>query len=88
VGPRDITPDVVAPLCEKLLPGIMEHIRLKFGARNPAALLSRSVAGVAGRMLVFTLPGSVRAVEEYFGEIRNVLEHLIFTVHGVDRHGA
>jgi molybdenum cofactor synthesis domain-containing protein len=85
-GPRDITPDVVAPLCEKLLPGIMEHIRLKFGAQKPAALLSRSVAGVMGRTLVFTLPGSVRAVEEYLGEIRNVLEHLIYTVHGIDRH--
>jgi molybdopterin adenylyltransferase len=87
VGPRDITPDVAGALCDKLVPGIMEHIRLKFGAQKPAALLSRGIAGVMGQALVFTLPGSVRAVEEYLGEISKVLEHLIFTVHGIDRHG-
>jgi molybdopterin adenylyltransferase len=87
VGPRDITPDVAGALCGKLVPGIMEHIRSKFGAQRPAALLSRGIAGVMGQALVFTLPGSVRAVEEYLGEISKVLEHLIFTVHGIDRHG-
>jgi molybdenum cofactor synthesis domain-containing protein len=86
VGPRDITPDVVASFCDKTIPGIMDSIRIKCGARNPRALLSRSIAGLAGRTLVFALPGSVRAVGEYMGEILAVLEHLILTVHGVDAH--
>lgn len=88
VGPRDITPDVAAGICDKLIPGIMDHIRLKFGARNPRALLSRSIAGVAGKTLLYTLPGSVRAVEEYMGEILPTLEHLIFTIQGLDTHGS
>ena len=41
VGPRDIAPDTVGPLCDKLIPGIMEHVRAKFGANNPRARLSR-----------------------------------------------
>ena len=86
VGPRDITPDVVAQFCDKLIPGVMEHIRAKFGAEKPNALLSRSVAGVAGTTLVYALPGSVRAVEEYMGEIFKTLEHLIFMVHELDIH--
>jgi molybdopterin adenylyltransferase len=86
VGPRDITPETVAAFCDKLIPGIMEMIRVRFGADEPNALLSRGVAGIAGRMLVYTLPGSVRAVEEYTGEILKTMEHLILTLHGLDPH--
>ncbi len=86
LGPHDITPDVVAPLCDKLIPGIMEHIRLRYGQDKPNALLSRSIAGVMGQTLIYTLPGSVRAVEEYMTEILKTLEHLILTVHGIDPH--
>jgi molybdenum cofactor synthesis domain-containing protein len=86
VGPRDVTPETVAPLCEKLLPGIMEHIRLKYGASSPNALLSRGIAGVAGRTQLYTLPGSVRAVEQYVGEILKTLEHLVLMLHGLDVH--
>jgi len=90
VGPRDIAPDVAVELCDKLIPGIMDHIRLKYGQENPNALLSRSVAGVMsradGQTLLYTLPGSVRAVAEYLAEITKTLEHLIFMIHGVDVH--
>ena len=87
VGQRDITPEVVAGQCDKLIPGIMEQIRLKYGADNPAALLSRSVAGVMGQTAVFSLPGSVKAVEEYMTEILKNLEHLLLMIHGLDVHG-
>jgi molybdenum cofactor synthesis domain-containing protein len=86
VGPRDIAPDTVVALCDKLVPGIMEHIRAKFGANNPRARLSRAVAGVAGTTQIYALPGSVRAVEEYLPEILVTLEHLADTLHGVDTH--
>ncbi len=86
VGPRDVTPDIVTQECDKMIPGIMEHIRGKYGAENPHALLSRSVAGVMGRSLVFTLPGSARAVDEYMDEILKLIEHLLLTLHGLDAH--
>lgn len=87
VGPRDITPDVVAEHADRLIPGIMEYIRIKFGADMPMALTSRSVAAVLGTGLVYTLPGSVKAVPEYLGEIFKTLEHLILLLKGVDAHG-
>jgi molybdenum cofactor synthesis domain-containing protein len=86
VGPRDIAPETIAPLCGKLIPGIMEHIRAKFAADNPRARLSRAIAGVAGRTQIYTLPGSVRAVEEYLPEILATLEHIAATLHGSDTH--
>lgn len=86
VGPRDVTPEVVTSFCEKTVPGIMEAIRIKYGAEKPNALLSRSVAGVAGQMLVFALPGSVKAVVEYLAEIEKVLDHLLYMLYGLDAH--
>jgi molybdenum cofactor synthesis domain-containing protein len=86
VGPKDSTPDTVMPLCEKLIPGIMENIRMKFGEENPNALLSRSIAGVIGKAQIYTLPGSVRAVEQYLSEILKTLEHLVFMLRGIDAH--
>jgi molybdenum cofactor synthesis domain-containing protein len=86
IGPRDIAPDVVSALADKTIPGIMELVRMKYGADKPAVLLSRAVAAVMGGMLVYCVPGSVRAVEEYLAEILKTLEHSLFMIHGIDRH--
>jgi len=86
VGPRDITPDVVNRLADKTIPGIMEFIRTKYGASIPNALLSRSVAAIMGKSLIYTLPGSVKAVDEYMTEILKTLEHTIFMMRGLDAH--
>lgn len=86
VGPRDITPDVVMGMADKLIPGVMDHIRLKYGRDKPNALLSRSVAAVLGTTLVYTLPGSTKAVNEYMGEILQTLPHLLCTLHGLAVH--
>jgi molybdopterin adenylyltransferase len=86
IGPKDFTPEVVRSAIDKEIPGIMDHIRLKYGAEKPNALLSRSVAGVMGNTLVFALPGSVRAVNEYMEEILKSLWHMIYMVHAIDKH--
>ncbi len=86
IGPRDITVDTVRKYLEKEIPGIMEFIRVKYGATYPAALLSRGVAGIAGKALVYTLPGSVKAVTEYLDEIFMTLEHTVLMQYGIDTH--
>lgn len=86
ISERDITPDVVAGFLDKQIPGIMDSIRIKYGATNPNALISRSIAGVMNKTLVFTLPGSVRAVEEYMNEILKLLNHLLFMLYSLDVH--
>jgi molybdopterin adenylyltransferase len=87
IGPRDFTPDVVKPLLDKEIPGIMELIRIKYGQEKPNALLTRAIAGVMGNSLVYTLPGSVKAVEEYTEEIFKTLKHSIYMLNGLDLHG-
>lgn len=64
IAPRDTTPEAVAPLLEKTLPGFGELFRsLSFQEVGPAAMLSRAVAGTAARTVVFVLPGSRGAVQ-------------------------
>jgi len=86
VGARDITPEAVIPLLSKQIPGIMEMIRLKFGKDFPKALLSRGVAGVIGKSLIYTLPGSLNAVNDYLSEIFKTMEHLVFMIYELDVH--
>lgn len=83
IGPHDITPDVIARFADKQIPGIMENIRMKFGEVYPSALLSRSVAAVKDEMLIYSLPGSVKAASEYTAEILRTLEHSLFMLHGL-----
>jgi molybdenum cofactor synthesis domain-containing protein len=87
IGPRDIAPDVIRPMLDKEIPGIMEMIRVKYGMQFPNALISRSIAGLIGNTLVYILPGSPKAVSEYMGEILKTLEHSLLMLYGIDKHG-
>jgi len=86
IGPRDITPDVVKSLLDKEIPGIMEMIRVKYGMQFPNALISRSIAGVAGKTLIYALPGNPKAVKEYSDEIFKTVEHSFRMLYNIDEH--
>ena len=86
IGPRDITPEVMHEFVKKEIPGIIEMIRWKFGIEKPAALVSRAMAGVNEKTLLFALPGSVKAVKEYMGEINKHMKHLFYMLNDIDAH--
>lgn len=86
IGSRDITPDVIKNLLDKEMPGIMEMIRVKYGMQFPNALVSRSIAGVAGKTLIYALPGNPKAVKEYSDEIFKTVEHSFRMLYNIDEH--
>src|SRR5215467_4330063 len=64
IAPRDTTYDVIARKIEKTLPGFGEIFRmLSFQQVQAAAMLSRATAGVYRGKLVFSMPGSPKAVK-------------------------
>ncbi len=63
VAPRDVTPESVEPLLERVIPGFGEIFRLlSYEDIGSAALLSRALAGLAQGRVVFVIPGSRGAV--------------------------
>lgn len=61
---RDVTPEATQAVIEKELPGFGEIMRVKSFDKVPTAILSRAVAGVAGRSLIVNLPGRPTAIGE------------------------
>jgi molybdopterin adenylyltransferase len=63
-GPRDVTPEATAAVCDKILPGFGELMRSASLAYVPTAILSRQTAGIRGRTLIVNLPGRPKAIRE------------------------
>jgi molybdenum cofactor biosynthesis protein B len=63
VTPRDVTPEALAPLVTKPIPGFGELFRyLSFSEIGSATIQSRADAALCGATYVFILPGSTNAV--------------------------
>lgn len=61
---RDVTPEAACAVIEKVLPGFGEVMRMKSFEKVPTAILTRAVAGLAGRSLIINLPGRPTAIAE------------------------
>ena len=77
-SPRDITPEAAMDIIERPTPGIPEAMRAESMRITPKGCLSRSVAGIRGRTLIITLPGSKKASAE------NILAVIDPVAHGLD----
>lgn len=77
-SPRDITPEAAMDVIERSTPGIPEAMRAESMRITPKGCLSRSVAGIRGRTLIITLPGSKKASAE------NILAVIDPVAHGLD----
>lgn len=63
-GPRDITPEVLARISDRMLDGFGDMLRHESLYYTDTAWLSRMTAGMVGRTFVIALPGSPKAVQE------------------------
>jgi len=75
-------------LLDRRLPGLADAIRAAGLPAVPTAVLSRGLAGVAGRTLVVTLPGSTGGVRDGLGVLDGVLDHAVDQLHGSDHGGS
>lgn len=77
ISPTDATPEQVAPLIDREMPGVLEAVRRRGAETSPTALLSRGIAGMAGDSFVVTLPGSRGGVRDGIAVLDPVLDHLL-----------
>jgi molybdenum cofactor synthesis domain-containing protein len=82
--PTDLTPEMTRQVIEREVPGIAEAIRLVGRDKVPAAILSRGLAGVAGRTLIVNLPGSTGGVRDGMAVLAPVLAHTVDQIGGGD----
>jgi molybdenum cofactor synthesis domain-containing protein len=75
LGPRDITPEALAQVATRRVPGLAEMFRSESRHHTPLAWLSRADAVLVKQMLVIGLPGSPRAVAQGLSILAPVLAH-------------
>ncbi len=74
---RDITPDVVEKLADKVLSGIGEALRQHGKQFTKTTWLSRSIGARIKNTLVITLPGNPKAIAESFPVLDDVVPTIL-----------
>lgn len=84
-APSDLTPEMTREVIERESPGIAEAIRAYGVAKGvAAAVLSRGVAGIAGRTLIVNLPGSSGGARDGVAALAPFLHHALEQLQGSD----
>lgn len=82
VSPSDITPEAMALVIEKEIPGMAEAMRSASLAKTSRAMLSRGKVGIRKESLIINLPGSLKAVRENLEVVLPVIPHALEKIRG------
>jgi molybdopterin adenylyltransferase len=90
ISPRDVTPEATMRVCDRVIPGFGELMRLKSLEKTPMAPLSRAQAATRGPALIVNLPGSPAGACENLQAVLHLIPHALELLSGgpVDHTGA
>jgi len=82
ISPRDVTPDALLEMGEKVIPGFGEFMRLSSAVKNPKAILSRGGGVLFEKCIILSVPGSRRGALECVQAVAPALRHAVEIAQG------
>ncbi len=79
---RDVTPEATEAVCQKMMPGFGELMRMESLKFVPTAILSRQTAGVRNQSLIINLPGKPKAIRECLDAVFPAVPYCIDLIEG------
>jgi molybdopterin adenylyltransferase len=86
IAPRDVTPEATEAICDRLIDGVGERMRLEGAKKTSFAALSRGVCGVREKTLILNLPGSPGGAVESLEAVLGLVPHALNLLDGKTEH--
>jgi len=83
---RDVTPEATEAICDRLIDGVGERMRLEGAKKTSFAALSRGVCGVREKTLILNLPGSPSGAVESLEAVADLIPHALNLLEGKTEH--
>jgi molybdopterin adenylyltransferase len=79
---RDVTPEATQSVCEKMMPGFGELMRMESLKYVPTAILSRQTAGIRKQCLIVNLPGKPKSIKECLEVVFPAIPYCVDLING------
>jgi molybdopterin adenylyltransferase len=79
---RDVTPEAMEQVCQKMMPGFGELMRQESLKYVPTAILSRQTAGIRHKSLIINLPGKPKAIRQCLDAVFPAVPYCIDLIEG------
>ena len=79
---RDVTPEATEAVCDKMMPGFGELMRMESLKYVPTAILSRQTAGIRNKTLIINLPGKPKSIRQCLDVVFPAIPYCIELLEG------
>ncbi len=83
---RDVTPEATEAICDRLIDGVGERMRVEGAKKTSFAALSRGVCGVREKTLILNVPGSPSGAVESLQAVADLIPHALNLLEGHTEH--
>ena len=79
---RDVTPEATESVCDKMMPGFGELMRMESLKYVPTAILSRQTAGIRNKTLIVNFPGKPKSIRQCLDAVFPAIPYCIELLEG------